>query len=318
MRATVCWRRSGSTEENSWRRAGRVQGPHAAYYLGLAERAEPELTGTLQRTWLERLETERGNLRAALSWALESAEAELGLRLAGTLGEFWRMRGYLSEGRRCLELARNAQDGFAVVVSLMLGAHAYLGRGEYLRAETFCEEGLQHLPATENDTSDRRLPGQIGGVGRLARAACTFGPVWGAAEALREAIGAILSPLQRSYYEPHIAAAHSQLDEEGWEAAWEEGRAMTPEQAIEYAFSEMDPSFAPATTSTPASYLAGLSAREAEVLKLVAKGLTNAQVAKELFISPNTEIRHLNSIYQKLGVSSRAVATRFAVEHELV
>jgi DNA-binding NarL/FixJ family response regulator len=53
-------------------------------------------------------------------------------------------------------------------------------------------------------------------------------------------------------------------------------------------------------------------------LKLVAHGLTNAQTAKELFISPNTVNRHLNSIYHKLGVSSRAAATRFASEHNLL
>jgi DNA-binding NarL/FixJ family response regulator len=49
----------------------------------------------------------------------------------------------------------------------------------------------------------------------------------------------------------------------------------------------------------------------------VASGLTNAQVARELFISPNTVNRHLNSIYRKLGVTSRAAATRFALEHNL-
>ncbi len=160
------------------------------------------------------------------------------------------------------------------------------------------------------DSPQRRESGQ----GQPVRSA----RLWGAAEALREAIGAILSPLERSYYEPHIVAARAPLDEEAWEAAWEEGRALTRAQAIEYAFSEVEPFSAPATTSTPGSYPAGLSAREAEVLKLVAKGLTNSQVAHELFISSNTVNRHLNSIYQKLGVSSRVVATRFAVEHNLV
>jgi DNA-binding CsgD family transcriptional regulator len=50
----------------------------------------------------------------------------------------------------------------------------------------------------------------------------------------------------------------------------------------------------------------------------VATGMTSAQVAKALFISPNTVNRHLNSIYGKLGVSSRAAAARFASEHNLV
>ena len=54
------------------------------------------------------------------------------------------------------------------------------------------------------------------------------------------------------------------------------------------------------------------------VLKLVAGGMTNAKVAERLFLSPRTVNAHLNSIYHKLGVSSRSAATRFAVEHDLV
>jgi DNA-binding CsgD family transcriptional regulator len=60
-----------------------------------------------------------------------------------------------------------------------------------------------------------------------------------------------------------------------------------------------------------------LSEREAEVLKLVAAGLTNAQVAQRLFLSPRTVNAHLTSVYRKLGVGSRSAATRFAFEHGL-
>jgi DNA-binding CsgD family transcriptional regulator len=62
---------------------------------------------------------------------------------------------------------------------------------------------------------------------------------------------------------------------------------------------------------------AGLTSREAEVLRLVAEGLTNAQVADRLSLSPRTVDRHLNAIYTKLGVGSRSAATRFALEHRL-
>jgi DNA-binding CsgD family transcriptional regulator len=72
-----------------------------------------------------------------------------------------------------------------------------------------------------------------------------------------------------------------------------------------------------ATLSRDTSYPAGLSAREVEVLRLVASGLTDAQVAERLFISPRTVGQHLRSVYNKLGVSSRTAATRFAVEHGL-
>jgi tetratricopeptide (TPR) repeat protein len=76
---------------------------HAAYFLALAEQAEPELHGADQRSWLDRLDRELDNLRAALSWAHEAGQTELGLRLAGAIGRFWWTRRYVGEGREWLE-----------------------------------------------------------------------------------------------------------------------------------------------------------------------------------------------------------------------
>jgi DNA-binding NarL/FixJ family response regulator len=67
-----------------------------------------------------------------------------------------------------------------------------------------------------------------------------------------------------------------------------------------------------------AAYPDGLTAREVEVLRLVASGLSNTQVSERLIISPRTVDTHLTSIYSKIGVSSRSVATRYALEHHLV
>ena len=62
----------------------------------------------------------------------------------------------------------------------------------------------------------------------------------------------------------------------------------------------------------------GLTQRELEVLRLVAQGLTDAEVADRLFISPRTVGQHLRSVYSKLDVSSRVAATRYAIDHDLV
>jgi predicted ATPase/class 3 adenylate cyclase/Tfp pilus assembly protein PilF len=83
--------------------AGAVQQAHLGWYLALAEQAEAAVRGPEERAWLDRLEREHENLRAALRWAQRQGEATLGLRLAGALAHFWFARGYLSEGHEWLE-----------------------------------------------------------------------------------------------------------------------------------------------------------------------------------------------------------------------
>jgi predicted ATPase len=79
-----------------------VEQRHAGFFVGLAEEAEGELSGSDQARWLTLLQSEHDNLRAALSWSLgEKRNIELGVRLAAALWLFWFARGYLSEGRRC-------------------------------------------------------------------------------------------------------------------------------------------------------------------------------------------------------------------------
>src|SRR5258708_5434808 len=78
------------------------------------------------------------------------------------------------------------------------------------------------------------------------------------------------------------------------------------------------PGATPTVPTRHSSYPAGLTAREMEVLRLVAQGLSDTQVAEQLVISPRTVNWHLTSIYSKLGVSSRAAATRYAIEHQMV
>ncbi len=80
-----------------------VRERHAGAFLALAEEAAPHLSGEDQRAWLERLERDHDNLRAALSWAVERPDPEVAVRLAFALWRFWQQRGYLREARRELE-----------------------------------------------------------------------------------------------------------------------------------------------------------------------------------------------------------------------
>ncbi len=78
---------------------------HAAWFVDLGERAHPELRAREARTWLERLDAEHANLRAALEQLLESGDADGALRLAGAIWPYWQTRGYWTEGRRYLSAA---------------------------------------------------------------------------------------------------------------------------------------------------------------------------------------------------------------------
>ena len=75
---------------------------------------------------------------------------------------------------------------------------------------------------------------------------------------------------------------------------------------------------APASATTAPARPAGLTDRECEVLRLVAAGQTNREIAAEVVISEHTVSRHLQNMFMKLGVTSRAAATAYAYEHHMV
>ena len=140
--------------------------------------------------------------------------------------------------------------------------------------------------------------------------------LWGAADALRDAFGVPIPLVERADYERAVSAARVHLGERAFAAAWAQGRSMTPEQA--QAEEGQKPAPRPTTTVTsPPTYPAGLTAREVEVLHLLAGGLTDLQIAEKLVLSPRTVHTHISSIYSKLGVTSRSAATRYAIEHDL-
>ena len=505
-----------------------VRQAHALYYLRLAQEAEPRLMSAEQAQWLERLEREHENLRAALSWFILGGDMEAALRLGGALWRFWWMRGHLREGRDCLErmlptsqavaallrakallgmgvltgaqghyvqaesfceeslkLFRELQDRQGIVTSLwMLGrvaynrsqyaaaramaeealslseqmddlwgitsslenltsvaldegrydearrwgeeylalsrkagdtratirillilgianfsdgdlvssyaqlteslaqacalgderdmAYAFLGLGwvtcfqkEYATARALLEEGLIHsqkigdrealvwwhfghamVAFEQGDYPLARthlekcmeILGQwdyqykqfvtlglemLGEVAVEQGAPAWAARLWGAAETVR-VTGPSMPSVVRATYQQYIATTRAQIGEQAFQSALAEGRAMTPEQALSAQGSVIPTSLRPKPPGTPRTfparhtYPAGLTAREVEVLRLVAQGLTDAQVAEQLVISLRTVTTHLTSIYNKLGVNSRTAAARFALEHWLV
>jgi predicted ATPase len=123
-----------------------VRRRHAVFFLTLAEEAEPELWGPDDASWLNRLEREHDNMRAALSRSLEWGEPELALRLAGALGWFWRGRGFYGEGRRWIEAALEKSSVTpATIRAKALGVASFLAvnQGDMDRAQAAAEEGLR-------------------------------------------------------------------------------------------------------------------------------------------------------------------------------
>ena len=76
---------------------------HQDHFAALATRAQPELLGARQREWLDRLDADRDNVRAALQNAADDGRTELALGMAAALWRFWQQRGHLAEGRAALE-----------------------------------------------------------------------------------------------------------------------------------------------------------------------------------------------------------------------
>jgi len=110
----------------------------------------------------------------------------------------------------------------------------------------------------------------------------------------------------------------AQRSEEALATLGSEGRSMTPELALAARQRAQMPELRRAAKpSAPSTYPAGLTEREVEVLRLVTKGLTIAQIAAQLRIRFHTANAHVRSIYKKLGVTSRSAAVRYALEHYL-
>ena len=211
-----------------------------------------------------------------------------------------------------LEINRGIGDLRGITMSLTALGVGALERGDAQRARALYTEDLRVLARLRDKVGTvyglRGMAGAAALTGEAERAA----RLWGAVEALQEDIGMRLLPIDGAHpdYEGLLDAARSrQGDEAAWEAARAEGRAMAPEDAIEYALDARD---AAPVRPEDASAVSPLSARETEVLALVAEGLTNPQVAKRLYLSPRTVGQHLRSVYRKLGVSSRAAAVREA------
>jgi predicted ATPase/DNA-binding SARP family transcriptional activator/class 3 adenylate cyclase len=126
--------------------AGTVRAAHRDYYLELAEAAAPQLVAAEQAVWLDRLDAELGNLRAAISFSVTQADPGPGLRLAAALREYWLARGDAAEGAGALRAfldAPAAQEATLLRARALRAAAGLLqATGAYPVAGDYCAEAL--------------------------------------------------------------------------------------------------------------------------------------------------------------------------------
>src|SRR5215469_13371754 len=128
---------------------------HRDYYLALAEAAAPQLIGADQAAWLDRLDAELGNLRAAIAFSQAQPDPEPGLRLTASLWVYWQARGHAAEAVGALRalLDAPAAQGATLPRAQALGAAAHLLQltGDYTIAGAYCEQALAIARAAGDD-----------------------------------------------------------------------------------------------------------------------------------------------------------------------
>ncbi len=237
-------------------------------------------------------------------------------------GDLVQARAQAEEG---LVLLREMGDKALLLSTLETLGSINLSQGGPEQAKGLFTEGLSLAKELGNETL---IAWHLIGLARVAaeeqqlkRAVRLF-----AAAAVRYDVNRNMSPDQRDDHQRTIGSLRSRLGEQAFAVTWAEGRKMTLEQ-ISSASDELKNSELVTLASSspnvdqPSTRLIDtndLTPRELEVLRLVAQGRTDAQIAEQLVISPRTVNAHLTSIYRKIQVSSRSAATRYAIERKLV
>ncbi|MCW5852579.1 MAG: tetratricopeptide repeat protein, partial [Anaerolineae bacterium] len=272
----------------------------------------------------------RTRLEEALTLVRTTNDPRALALVAGNLGDVARCQG---DYRRAVEVYQeslalhralgNHSDIPGVVHSL---GYVALGQGKLEDALVLERESL----LAQRDQGN--LPGVAEGLtglaavavaqGRLERAARLFG----AAEALREQVRPMVWPAERFEWTRHVATLRDRLDLTTLTSAWADGRAMTIEQTVDYALS-VEAAKPPSASAPPPpvarhqyekAYYGGLTAREREIVALIAQGKTNRAIADDLVIAERTVDRHVANMMAKLDFHSRAQIAAWAVEKGLV
>jgi predicted ATPase/DNA-binding CsgD family transcriptional regulator len=235
------------------------------------------------------------------------------------LGRIAFLSGDLPAAQELLEALARHQDA-----SGPLGvAHGHLFLGELFLARAKHARAVNHLQAAFAAFLEVGYLGGMGGsLELLAEAIVTYQPteavrLLGAAAAIEEKGEGFRDPHDAQVFAQISETARARLGEPAFAAAWEEGKMLTRDElrATVAALSEAMPAVPEIAPDSAASH--GLTPRELEVLRLIAAGRSNREIAAALFISVPTVKRHVTTILSKLDLPSRSAATAYAHTHAL-
>jgi predicted ATPase/DNA-binding CsgD family transcriptional regulator len=192
---------------------------------------------------------------------------------------------------------------------------------DYVQARTLYEEGLTIAIMLEHHGLIASCLEGLAIVVTAQEQPAWAARLWGAAQVFLQGRSTSLPQILHIRDEQAQSAARTSLGEKMFAAAWEEGQRMTPQQALAAREPVSLTGQVVAEPVVPAAKIRfsnQLTRRETEVLRLVSEGLTDAQVAQKLVLSPGTVSWYVRSICGKLGVSSRTAATRAAIDQNLL
>jgi ATP/maltotriose-dependent transcriptional regulator MalT len=314
--------------EGEWREARRILDSPDTLDLAFTSRVRAFYRGTLARAqgdaemawrcvhepWRTSPDAEPGEPFTPIALPFQLLAAGLAL----DAGDLPGARGWLDLFRRWLDfmdatLKRSEGE--------VLEAEWHRAAGDAHRARDHAERALAHATTPRQPLAllaAHRLLGILDtDAGNLPAAEAHLAEALGLADACRAPYERALTLLARA----ELAVAHG--DSAAATAALDEVRALCIPMDARLALTQAERIAASLAhvaepLLSPATPPGGLTAREAEVLRLVAAGLGNAAIAERLFLSPSTVKVHVGNIFAKLGVTNRAAATRFAVDHSLV
>jgi predicted ATPase/DNA-binding CsgD family transcriptional regulator/Tfp pilus assembly protein PilF len=273
-------------------------------------------------------ETARRRFENALAAAIAAEdEVQIGVIL-NNLGLVVARLGKLDQGQTYLEegLRRHRKSGYRLgeALSLRFLGQVARAKGELERAASLFRDSLRFEPA---ELQSWHVAGALEGLAATARWPAhpdLPARLLGAAQALREEAGIPVEPALQASYDRTMEEIRTELGDEAFTEAQAAGQRMSREEAIVAAIETPPAAFAPPKPIEPKPAPhprppgEPLTARETEVLRLLAAGLSTREIADRLFISHRTVSTHTTNLLGKLGVDTRAAAVAVALRNGLV